>query len=80
MWLPPIRLNESEEPAKGILEGIRSKHGAIPKLLLSMARRPQILNGRQTMNMAVHGGTTTLGKRREELISYYVATLGGCFG
>ncbi len=80
MWLPPIRMNEAEEPARGILERIRAKRGAVPKLLLAFAKRPQVLNGRQTMNTAVHGGTTTLGKRREELISYYIATLGGCYG
>lgn len=80
MWISPLRLSEAEEPAKGILEGIREKRGAVPKLLLTMARRPGVLNGRQTMNMAVHGGNSTLGRRREELLSYYVATIGGCYG
>lgn len=80
MWISPLRLNDAEEPARGILEGIRAKRGAVPKLLLTMARRPEVLNGRQTMNMAVHGGNSTLGQRREELISYYVATIGGCYG
>lgn len=80
MWIDPIRLNEVEEPAKGILEEIRAKRGAVPKILLTMARRPRILHSRQTMNMAVHGGNSTLGKRREELISYYVATIGGFYG
>ncbi len=80
MWISPLRLNEAQEPAKGILEGIRKKRGAVPRLLLAMARRPEVLNGRQTMNMAVHGGNSTLGRRREELLSYYVATIGGCYG
>ncbi len=80
MWISPVRLNEAKEPARGILEGIRAKRGAVPKLLLAMARSPGVLNGRQTMNLAVHGGNTTLGRRREELLSYYVATVGGCYG
>ena len=40
MWISPLRLNDAEEPARGILEGIREKRGAVPKLLLTMARRP----------------------------------------
>ena len=77
MWMSSLRLGETEEPAKSILEKINEQRGAVPKLLLTMARRPDVLNGRQTMNMAVHAGNSTLGKRREELISYYVATIGG---
>ena len=80
MWMSSLRLGETEEPAKSILENINEQRGAVPKLLLTMARRPNVLNGRQTMNMAVHAGNSTLGKRREELISYYVATIGGCYG
>ena len=80
MWISPLRLSEAQEPAKGILESVREKRGAVPKLLLTMARRPGVLNGRQTMNAAVHGGNSTLGGRREELLSYYVATIGGCYG
>ena len=44
MWISPLRLNDAQEPAKGILEGIRAKRGAVPKLLLTMARRPEVLN------------------------------------
>ena len=37
MWISPLRLNDAQETAKGILEGIRAKRGAVPKLLLTMA-------------------------------------------
>ena len=49
MWIDPIRLNEVEEPAKQALEEIRAERGAVPKILLSVGRRPRILRGRQTM-------------------------------
>ncbi len=80
MWISPLRLSDAQEPARGILEVIRENRGAVPKLLLTMARSPGVLHGRQTMNLAVHGGNSTLGRRREELLSYYVATIGGCYG
>ena len=43
MWMSSLRLGETEEPAKSILEKINEQRGAVPKLLLTMARRPDVL-------------------------------------
>ncbi len=80
IWLPSIRINEAEGAAKEIIDGIRSSKKPVPKLFLTLALRPPVLAGREAARKSVHGGASTLGRRREELLSFYVATLGSCYG
>lgn len=44
IYMKLLEINEAKEPAKGILEGIKSKMGAVPNLFKMMANNPSLLD------------------------------------
>ena len=80
LWLRSVNDEQAEGYAKEVFDQYRSKSGSVPGLHRVLAIRPDVLKGRETMRMAITGGATTLGRRREELLNYFGATAGGCTG
>ncbi|MEE9276496.1 MAG: hypothetical protein V3V62_14420 [bacterium] len=75
-WIRPMRPDEAEGEAREIVEDLRGRGKPVPKLFLALGRRPEVLAAREKMRQAAHGGSS-LGRRREELIAFYVAAHGG---
>lgn len=75
-WIAPISPDAAEGATKKMIEDLRAARRAVPRLFLQMGRRPGVLAGRETLRRAVHGGSS-LGRRREELLAFYLAAHGG---
>jgi hypothetical protein len=80
LWLRSVNDEQAEGYAKEVFEQYKTNSGAVPNLHRVLAIRPAVLKGRETMRMAITGGATTLGRRREELLNFFGATAGGCTG
>lgn len=70
---------EAKGYVKKVFNAKRAK-GGVPDLHRVLALRPEVLRARETLRNAVSDGTTSLGKRREEMLHFFVATLGSCTG
>ncbi len=75
-WIRPLSLDEAESASGETIGALRKSGRAVSKILLALARRPPVLAGREAMRSAVYG-ETTLGRRRQEMIAFYVAGHGG---
>ncbi|HBK79835.1 MAG TPA: hypothetical protein DDZ83_09205 [Nitrospinae bacterium] len=75
-WIRPLKMDEAEGASKEIIDNLRKRGRPVSKFRLALGRRPPVLAGREAMRSATRGGTT-LGLRREEMISFYVAAHGG---
>ena len=75
-WIRPLKMDEAEGASKEIIDNLRKRGRPVSKFLLALGRRPPVLAGREAMRSATRG-ETTLGLRREEMISFYVAAHGG---
>lgn len=79
MWLSGQSEDAVHGAAREVFDQLRRRHGHIPELFRILALSPGILLGRETLRVAISSGTSSLGKRREELLNYFVSTLGSCF-
>ncbi len=71
--------SEAKGYVKDVFDAKRAK-GGVPDLHRVLALRPEVLRARETLRNAVSDGTTSLGRRREEMLHFFVATLGSCIG
>jgi hypothetical protein len=79
MWLIGQSENSVPGAAKELFDQLRQRHGHVPELVRILALSPGILLGRETLRAAISSGASSLGKRREELLNFFVSTLGSCF-
>ncbi len=79
LWLRAVADDEAVGYAKEVFEAKLAK-GSIPDLHRVLALRPEVLRARETLRDAVSDGNTTLGRRREEMLHYFTATMGSCTG
>ena len=75
--MKPIELNEAKEPAKGILEYIKSEMGAIPNLYKVMANNPALLSA-YTKSDEVFREHSDFTPQEQEVILLSVAIYNGC--
>lgn len=75
-WIRPMDPVAAEGSARELIEDLRRRKKPVPKLFLALGRRPDVLAAREAMRAAAHGGST-LGRRREEMLAFYVAAHGG---
>ena len=80
LWLKGVSDEEAEGYVKELFDRYREARGAVPELSRVLAIRPNVLRGRETLRNAVCDEATTLGRRREELLNFFGATLGVCTG
>jgi hypothetical protein len=80
LWLRGVSDDQAEGYVKEVFDRYRETRGAVPALSRVLALRPDVLRGRETLRNAVCDEATTLGRRREELLNFYGATLGVCTG
>jgi hypothetical protein len=80
LWLRNVNDDEAEGYVKEVFDRYRERRGAVPELARVLALRPDVLRGRETLRNAVCDEATTLGRRREELLNFFGATLGVCTG
>ena len=71
-----MKLDEAKGASKKIIDSLRKRGQPVSKFRLALGRRPLVLASREAMRSATRG-ETTLGLRREEMISFYVAAHGG---
>jgi hypothetical protein len=75
-WIRPMKLDETEGASKEIIESVRAGGRPVSKFLLALGRRPAVLAGREALREAAYGGSA-LGRRRVQMIAFYVAAHGG---
>lgn len=72
-----LEINETEEPAKEILEGIKSKMGAVPNLFWVMANNSSLLSA-YTKSYQTFRNDSNFSPQEQEVILLSIAIYNGC--
>lgn len=75
--MKPLEINEAKEPAKGILEAIKSDMGAVPNLFKMMANNPSLLKA-YTQSDDTFRNDSGFTSQEQEVILLSVAVYNGC--
>ena len=75
--MKPLEINEAKAPAKEILEGIKSKMGAVPNLFRVMANNPSLLSA-YTKADETFRNDSGFTSQEQETILLSVAVFNGC--
>lgn len=75
--MKPLEINEAKEPAKGILEAIKSKMGAVPNLFKVMANNPSLLKA-YTQADDTFRNDSGFTSQEQEVVLLSVAVYNGC--
>jgi hypothetical protein len=72
-------LGPEDDPAvKEAHEAWHAKRGFVPNIIRVFSLKPALMRAFDDFSRAVTFGGTSLGRRREELISFYVSSLVNC--
>jgi alkylhydroperoxidase family enzyme len=72
-------LSPQEDPAiKEMHDAWHEKRGFVPNIIRVFSLKPELMRAFDDFSRAVTFGGTSLGRRREELISFYVSSLVNC--